>query len=136
MALVGEQLDSSVGEVFSSLARKDRVATAGLYVRGVMRDGKRKPVQPMAQRLQTDHQRLQQFVTSSPWDMVPVRKVLSHKACEVIVPQAWAIDDTGFAKADPGRRVWPASTRALWARSAIARSPSACTRSPTTRRHL
>jgi hypothetical protein len=31
---VNEQLDSFVGEVFSSLARKDRRATAGLYVRG------------------------------------------------------------------------------------------------------
>ncbi|WP_433520731.1 IS701 family transposase [Nocardia pseudovaccinii] len=95
---VGEHLDSFVGEVFSSLARKDRVATAGVYVRGVMLDGKRKSMQPMAERLGCDHQRLQQFVTSSPWDVVPVRKVLSRKACEVITPQAWAVDDTGFAK--------------------------------------
>ena len=33
---VGEQLDSFVGEVFSSLARKDQRATAGLYLRGLM----------------------------------------------------------------------------------------------------
>ena len=39
---VDEQLDSFVGEVFSSLARKDRRATAGLYVRGLMLDGRRK----------------------------------------------------------------------------------------------
>ncbi|MET8876945.1 transposase [Nocardia sp. NPDC004604] len=41
----------------------------------------------MVQRLGTDHQRLQQFVTSSPWDVVVIRKVLSRKACDVIGPE-------------------------------------------------
>ena len=85
---VDEQLDSFVGEVFSSLARKDRRATAGLYVRGLMLDGRRKSMQPMAARLRVDHQRLQQFVTSSPWDVEPVRKTLSRKACALIDPDA------------------------------------------------
>jgi SRSO17 transposase len=74
-------LDSFVGEVFSSLVRKDRRSTAGLYVRGLMLDGRRKSMQPMAARLRVDHQRLLQFVTSSPWDVEPVHKVLSRKAC-------------------------------------------------------
>ena len=95
---VDEQLDSFVGEVFSSLARKDQRATAGLYVRGLMLDGRRKSMQPMAARLRVDHQRLQQFVTSSPWDVEPVRKTLSRKACALIDPDAWVIDDTGFVK--------------------------------------
>jgi len=95
---VDEQLESFVGEVFSSLARKDRRATAGLYVRGLMLDGRRKSMQPMAARLRVDHQRLQQFVTSSPWDVEPVRKTLSRKACALIEPDAWVIDDTGFVK--------------------------------------
>lgn len=98
---VDELIDSYVGEVFSSLTRKDRVATAGVYVRGLMLDGRRKSMQPMAERLNVDHQRLQQFVTSSPWNVTPVRKVLSRKACEVIDPQVWVIDDTGFAKDGP-----------------------------------
>jgi SRSO17 transposase len=76
---VDAQLDSFVGEVFSSLVRKDRRAMAGLYVRGLMLDGRRKSMQPMAQRLRVDHQRLQQFVTSSPWDVEPVRKTLSAR---------------------------------------------------------
>ena len=95
---VDEQLESFVGEVFSSLARKDRRATAGLYVRGLMLDGRRKSMQPMAARLRVDHQRLQQFVTSSPWDVEPIRKTLSRKACALIKPDAWVIDDTGFVK--------------------------------------
>jgi SRSO17 transposase len=94
----GEQLESFVDEVFSSLMRKDRRATAGLYVRGLMLDGRRKSMQPMAQRLRVNHQRLQQFVTSSPWDVEPVRKTLSRKACTLIEPDAWVIDDTGLVK--------------------------------------
>lgn len=95
---VDKQLESFVGEVFSSLERKDRRATAGLYVRGLMLDGRRKSMQPMAARLRVDHQRLQQFVTSSPWDVESVRKTLSRKACTLIEPDAWVIDDTGFVK--------------------------------------
>ena len=66
-----------------------------------MLDGRRKSMQPMAERLQVDHQRLQQFVTNSPWNVVPVRKTLSRKACDLIAPHAWVIDDTGFAKDGP-----------------------------------
>ncbi|MFJ9370845.1 IS701 family transposase [Nocardia sp. NPDC101769] len=98
VAEIDEQLDSFVGEVFSSLTRKDRVATAGTYVRGLMLDGRRKSMVPIAARLGVDHQRLQQFVTSSPWDVIPVRKVLSRKACDLVSPDVWVIDDTGFAK--------------------------------------
>jgi hypothetical protein len=36
-----------------------------LYVRGLLTDGRRKSMQPMAERLGVDHQRLQQFITSS-----------------------------------------------------------------------
>ncbi|MDV2475690.1 IS701 family transposase [Rhodococcus zopfii] len=99
---VGERLDAFVDQVFSSLKRKDQRATAGVYTRGLMLDGRRKSMQPMAQRLGIDHQRLQQFVTSSPWDVEPVRKTLSRKACDLIAPDAWVIDDTGFAKDGDG----------------------------------
>lgn len=102
LAGVGEQLDSFVGEVFSSLKRDDQRAKAGLYARGLMLDGHRKSMQPMAARLQVDHQQLQQFVTSSPWSVEPVRNTLSRKACAVIGPEAWVIDDTGFGKDGAG----------------------------------
>ncbi|MFF0818748.1 IS701 family transposase [Rhodococcus sp. NPDC003318] len=102
LAEVDERLDSFVGEVFSSLKRKDQRATAGVYARGLLLDGRRKSMQPMAERLRVDHQRLQQFVTTSPWDVVPVRKTLSRRACDLIEPDAWVIDDTGFAKDGDG----------------------------------
>ncbi len=97
-AAVGEKLDTFAGQVFSSFGRSDQRATGGLYLRGLMLDGRRKSMQPMAERLGVDHQRLQQFITSSPWDVVPVRKVLVRLAIGVIGPQAWVIDDTGQAK--------------------------------------
>lgn len=38
-----------------------------------MLDGRRKSMQPVAARLGVDYQRLlQQFVTSSPWEVAPV----------------------------------------------------------------
>jgi SRSO17 transposase len=55
-------------------------------------------MQPMAQRLRVNHQRLQQLVTSSPWDVEPVRKTLARKACAPVEPDAWVIDDTDFVK--------------------------------------
>lgn len=101
LADVSQRLDAFVAEVFSSLTRSDQRVKAGLYARGLMLDGRRKSMQPMAQRLKVDHQQLQQFVSTSPWDVIAVRKVLSRKACELISPHGWVIDDTGFAKDGP-----------------------------------
>jgi SRSO17 transposase len=59
----------------------------------------------MAERLGVDHQGLQQFVSSSTWAVEPVRERLARRAIEVIAPDAWVVDDTGFPKdgtASPG----------------------------------
>ena len=98
-------LQDFIAEVFASLVRKDQRDTTGYYLQGLMLDGRRKSMQPMAQRLGIDHQRLQQFVTTSPWAVEPVRQVLAAKAIEVIDPVAFVVDDTGFVKdgvASPG----------------------------------
>jgi SRSO17 transposase len=75
------------------------------YLRGLLLDGRRKSMQPMAERLGVDHQGLQQFVSSSTWPVAEVRKRLARRAVEVISPDAWVVDDTGFPKfgtASPG----------------------------------
>lgn len=92
------ELEDYVGEVFASLGRKDQRAKGRLYLRGLMLEGRRKSMQPMAERLDVDHQQLQQFVTSSPWKVEPVRRRLAILAEEAIAPEAWVIDDTGFKK--------------------------------------
>jgi SRSO17 transposase len=94
-------LDAFVEDVFGSLARKDQRAKGGLYLQGLMLEGRRKSMQPMGGRLGIDYQQLQQFVSSSPWPVEPVRRALVRHATQVIRPEAWVIDDTGFKKDGP-----------------------------------
>src|SRR5215203_376912 len=84
--------------MLGGLPRSDQRAKGELYLRGLMLDGKRKSMQPMAARLDVDHQQLQQFVTSSTWDHVEVRKRLASWVDELIDPDVYVIDDTGFPK--------------------------------------
>ena len=98
MDQVRPRLESFVAEMLGGLARSDQRAKGELYLRGLLLDGKRKSMQPMAARLGVDHQQLQQFVTSSTWDHVEVRKRLARWADEFIEPEAYVIDDSGFPK--------------------------------------
>lgn len=87
------------------LARSDQRQTGTLYVRGLLLDGQRKSMQPMAARLGVDHQRLQQFVTSSTWDHTPVRRNLATWADGLLAGSVFVVDDVGFPKdgsASPG----------------------------------
>ncbi|GAA4705810.1 IS701-like element ISBj9 family transposase [Kocuria gwangalliensis] len=95
------ELESFVQDVFASLVRKDQRAKGGLYLQGLMLEGRRESMQPMGDRLGVDYQQLQQFVSSSPWLVEPVRRRLCSRAVDLIAPQAWVIDDTGFPKDGP-----------------------------------
>ncbi len=67
------ELAGFVADVFASVPRKDQQAKGDCYLRGLMLDGRRKSIQPMAERLPDgSEQNLQQFVNQSPWDPVPV----------------------------------------------------------------
>jgi SRSO17 transposase len=86
-------------EMFDSVPRKDQRRWGEVYLRGLMADGKRKSIEPMAARLQDgDEQCLQQFVNQSPWDPVPVRRALAQRMSGELASEAWVIDDTGFPK--------------------------------------
>jgi SRSO17 transposase len=91
-------LERFAAEVFAPLARSDQRVKGVTYLRGLLLDGRRKSMQPMAARLGVDHQGLQQFVTSSTWDVSAVRRRLAVRAVGVVGPVAWVIDDTGFPK--------------------------------------
>jgi SRSO17 transposase len=87
------------GEMFESMPRKDQRRWGEVYVRGLMLDGKRKSIEPMAARLADgDEQCLQQFVNQSPWDPVAVRRALARRMSREIAAEVWVIDDTGFPK--------------------------------------
>ncbi len=95
-----ESLGEFVAEVFASLKRKDQRGWGDCYLRGLMLDGRRKSIQPMAERLPDGNmQALQQFVSQSTWDHVPVLRAVATKAASEISPEAWVIDDTSFPKA-------------------------------------
>src|SRR4051794_40580948 len=105
LAAVRRRLEEFAAEMFASLARRDQRDKGATYVRGSLLDGRRKSMQPMAERLGVDHQGLQQFVSSSTWAVEPVRERLARRAVAVIAPDAWVVDDTGFVKdgtASPG----------------------------------
>jgi SRSO17 transposase len=98
MDQVRPRLEAFAGEMLGGLARSDQRAKGELYLRGLMLDGKRKSMQPMAERLGVEHQQLQQFVTSSTWDHVDVRRRVAQWSEKAIDPDAFAIDDVGFPK--------------------------------------
>src|SRR3712207_134715 len=105
LAAVRGRLEEFAAEMFAPLARSDQRNKGQTYLRGLLLDGRRKSMQPMAERLGVDHQGLQQFVSSSTWAVEPVRRRLAHRAVEVVAPEAWVVDDTGFPKdgtASPG----------------------------------
>jgi len=73
---------------------------AQVYLRGLLLEGRRKSVQPMAERLPDgNEQNLQQFLNQSPWRWGPVRKALaSTMATALGAGGCWIVDDTGFPK--------------------------------------
>ena len=85
-------------QMLGGVPRADQRAKGELYLRGLLLDGQRKSMQPMGQRLGVDHQGLQQFVTSSTWDFKAVRANVARWGIDVIRPDAYVIDDSGFPK--------------------------------------
>ena len=67
LAAVRPRLEEFAAEVFAPLARADQRDKGATYVRGLLLDGRRKSMQPMAERLGVDHQGLQQLLSSSTW---------------------------------------------------------------------
>jgi SRSO17 transposase len=82
---------------------------SGVYVRGLLQDGDRKSIEPMAARvplpwelshIKDPEQALQQFVSQSPWDQQTVAsRYRSVMARPLASPKGiFVIDDTGFPK--------------------------------------
>jgi hypothetical protein len=59
IAEVRPRLVEFTAGMLGELARSDQRAAGELYLRGLLTDGRRKSMQPMAERLGVDHQRLQ-----------------------------------------------------------------------------
>ena len=80
------------------MGRRDRRQWAGAYVRGLLLDGERKSVEPMAARLGKSDQGLQQFLNQSPWPAEALLERLARRA-QRQPADFWIIDETSFPKA-------------------------------------
>src|ERR1700689_37194 len=98
IAEVRPRLLDFTAEMLGGLPRKDQRAAGELYVRGLLTDGQRKSMVAMAERLGADHQRLQQFITSSTWDYTAVRRNVARWFPSSQPVEALVVDDTGFPK--------------------------------------
>jgi SRSO17 transposase len=117
------ELEEFVGELLSDLPRRDQRRWAQTYLRGLLLDGHRKSIEPMAKRLEeidgSKHdyeQSLQQLVNQSPWPAGLVRDRLQRWVAARSAAQArrhrdrsgaevqrlLIIDETGFPKQGKG----------------------------------
>ena len=95
-----ERLKQFLVDLLEPVGRSERRHWGSVYVRGLLLNGERKSIEPMAERLPEGNvQAMQQFVGQSPWDWNPVWERLAQRMTKELEPDsAWVIDDTGFPK--------------------------------------
>jgi SRSO17 transposase len=106
VAKLDRELGNYLDHFVDGLGRPERREALRLYMTGLLLDGERKSVVPMAGRLvdaasevEAMRQRLQQAVTISAWrDEQMLERLAAKLDAELPGVQALVIDDTGFAK--------------------------------------
>lgn len=95
-----KRLERFLVDLLEPVGRSERRQWGGVYVRGLLLDGERKSIEPLARRLPEGNvQAMQQFIGQSPWDWNPVWEKLGRRMTAELEPTpAWVIDDTGFPK--------------------------------------
>jgi len=82
------------------MGRSERRRWARVYLEGLLLDGERKSIEPMAARVGADVQALRQFLGQSPWEVEEVQHRLALKVVDLLSePAVWIIDETAFPKA-------------------------------------
>jgi SRSO17 transposase len=100
------ELSAYFESLTSEMGRPERRDAMRLYMTGLLLEGERKSIEPMAARLvgepgevQAMRQRLQQCVTVSTWaEKELFRRIAVKVEAEMPGVEALVIDDTGFAK--------------------------------------
>lgn len=95
-----QRLEQFLIDLLEPVGRSERRHWGAVYVRGLLLNGERKSIEPMAERLPEGNvQAMQQFVGQSPWDWNLVWERLAQRMTKELEPDsAWVIDDTGFPK--------------------------------------
>ncbi len=95
------RLQQFLEDLLEPLGRRERRHWARVYVQGLLLDGERKSIEPLAERLPgADVQALRQFVGQSPWEVEEVQRRLAQKVVDLLSePEVWILDETAFPKA-------------------------------------
>jgi SRSO17 transposase len=96
--VLNTDLAEFTGDIFKYLAYQGQRGYGQQYPRGLMLDGKRKSVEPMAARLGLPRQNPGHFVAQSTWDYTEVMRRVAARALAVIKPAAWLVDDHPFLR--------------------------------------
>jgi len=108
-AAAQRRLVSYFDQIGACLGSPGRRESFAIYAMGVLGDGDRKSIEPIAARVCPDptridavHQRLLHFAANSPWNDHRVRVTAARYALDEMTKkepvEAWIIDDTGFLK--------------------------------------
>lgn len=103
------RLNDFLEQIGSTLGNRRRRASFAAYALGLLGDGERKSVEPIAARTCPDpdavdavHQQLLHFVSNSDWSDRRVRLQASRYALSAMMAKepvdTWILDDTGFLK--------------------------------------
>jgi SRSO17 transposase len=94
------RLEQFLADLLEPLGRRERRHWSSVYIRGLLLDGERKSIEPMAARLPEGNvQALQQLIGQSPWPWAPVWQRLAQRMTAELTPDpVWVVDDTGFPK--------------------------------------
>lgn len=104
-----QRLNQYIDGVGDVLGNKCRRSSFAMYALGILGDGERKSVEPIAARASPDeedvrdaHQKLLHFLRASCWEDTPVRRYSANHALAAMTKreqiETWSIDDTGFLK--------------------------------------
>ena len=80
LAAVSGRLDEFSGDLPAPRGRRERQRWATIYIPGLLRDGARKSIEPIASRIAgADTQSRRQFVGQRPWAVEAVQHLLAEK---------------------------------------------------------
>jgi hypothetical protein len=95
----GHGFEGFCEDIFSSMGRADQRRAGEIYLHGLLGGAGRKSVRGLAAATAgCSEQSLQQFISRSPWDPVPVRRRLTRHLVGSMNPTAYVIDEVAFPK--------------------------------------
>jgi len=104
-----QRLAEYFDQIGEALKLEERKASYAVYAMGLFGDGARKSMEPIAaradpntERVNAQHQRVQHFITDSPWSDRDVRREAVAYGVSALTEREpithWIVDDTGFLK--------------------------------------